>query len=627
MKIEGGQAQVIAERCIACGECIKVCSRSAQEIEHASPAVNRMLQAGEVVYACVSPAAPAAFYPASMGQLVTGLRRLGFAAVLEVAFGAELIARRYDWLLQSQAAQTVIATPCPALVAYVEKYEPGLLSCLAPIVSATVATGRLIKQRLNPGASVVFVGPCVAEKAGIEDPQVKGAVDAVLTFVELKGWLGERGINLAELPESEFDGPHPRIGGLFSIPGGLLQSIGLVRDLVRHDLIVAEGKTNCLAVLKELADGRLQARFVDILFCAGCVDGPQLESDLRLFQRREVVARYVASRQSEQTAAELESVLRAFDDLDLSRGFTSRQLAMPVPSEWEIRAILEKIDKPTKGDELNCGACGYPTCRDKAIAVYHGLAEADICLPYLIDRLAAVLQDASKLKALDQAKSRFIRLVSHELRAPLGAVQSYLAILKQGIVTSPEQQEQIIERSSRRIEGLLGLIDDLLDLAKIEAGATDRPVEPTRVAPVGRETIGLLQAQAETKGISVRDCLPDTLPPVLVNRDDLERILTNLLSNAIKYNCPGGWVTLEGAVMEGYVRLRIVDTGIGIPTAELPLIFEEFHRVKSPETEEIAGTGLGLAITKRLVEAANGRLEVESELGKGSIFSVLLPIA
>jgi len=238
-----------------------------------------------------------------------------------------------------------------------------------------------------------------------------------------------------------------------------------------------------------------------------------------------------------------------------------------------------------------------------------------------------VLRDVTQIRELDRAKSRFVSLVSHELKAPLGAVQSYLRVLSSGLVASPEERQRILERSIERIDALLGLVNDLLDLSRIEAGRVERRVEPVDVASVVRAAARLLEAQAEAQGIAIHDELPTALPPVCTDRSELERVFTNLLSNAVKYNRPGGVVTLSGAAEGGWVRVAIADTGIGIPAEELPHLFEEFHRVRTPETREVVGTGLGLAIARRLVEAAHGRIEVQSEPGVGSTFSVVLPVA
>lgn len=236
----------------------------------------------------------------------------------------------------------------------------------------------------------------------------------------------------------------------------------------------------------------------------------------------------------------------------------------------------------------------------------------------------AVLRDISDLKALDRAKSQFVSMVSHELRAPLAAIEGYLGLVLGGR-QKPEEAQSMLARSRERAIALLNLIDDLLDISHIESGKVARQVESLCLAEVLGEVASLLAGQAEAKGVTVHLELGADLPRVEADREDVVRIFTNLLSNAIKYNRPGGSVWLRGAAEGSYVRIDVADSGIGIPRDALPNLFEEFYRVKRPETREITGTGLGLAIAKRLVESYHGTISVSSELGVGSTFTVRLP--
>ena len=631
VKVEGGQAKVIEERCIACGYCVKVCAQSAKEIESGLPAVEQMLRAGEAVYAILAPSAPAAFYPICLGQVVTAVRQLGFAAVLEVAFGAQLVARRYAWLAARQSRGPIVTTPCPAIVAYVEKYVPELIPSLAPIVSPAVALGRMIKQRYNPRARVVFVGPCVAKKAEIKDPDVAGALDAALTFVELKQLFARRDIRPAELPESEFDGPHPGIARLFPLSGGLLRSAGLVNDLTRNDVIVTEGKDNCVAVLREMATGRLEARFLDILFCEGCIDGPHMDSDLSLFQRKEVVANYVAAHAGRQSPEELEAVLQVFDDLDLGRTFTDRRLTLPVPTQEEIEAILRKINKTTKEDELNCGACGYPTCRDKAVAVYQGLAEVEMCLPYLIDQLEANLRELERFqRELQSAQEQLIQSeklasmgqlaagVAHELNNPLGSILLYAhLLLKDTSRDNPHWSDLklIVDETTR----CKHIVSGLLDFARQRQLA----LQPTDLNALVDECLARLAPQLGAGRVTVVRAYDPELPRIAVDPAQLSQVVLNVCGNAIDAMPRGGQLTITTRLTDDgrAVQLAIADTGRGIPAEQQSKIFSPFYTTK-PSGQ---GTGLGLAITYGIVKMHRGSIGVTSQVGVGTTFTITLP--
>jgi PAS domain S-box-containing protein len=237
-----------------------------------------------------------------------------------------------------------------------------------------------------------------------------------------------------------------------------------------------------------------------------------------------------------------------------------------------------------------------------------------------------LLRDITAAKTLDRLKSQFVSMTSHELRTPLAAVETYLGTLLEGFAgdLTPEQRT-ILERCSQRVQALVNLVDDLLDMSRLESGRVERQIAALDVAQVAGEVLDLLRPTAEERGVSLHAELPAGLPAVEMDREDLVRILTNLLGNAIKYNRPQGSVTLRARDEGYYLRLEVEDTGLGIPREALPQLFSEFFRVKRPETQHITGTGLGLAIVKRTVEYYKGRVEVASELGVGSTFTVYLP--
>lgn len=238
----------------------------------------------------------------------------------------------------------------------------------------------------------------------------------------------------------------------------------------------------------------------------------------------------------------------------------------------------------------------------------------------------AVLRDITALKDLDKVKSQFVRMVAHELRAPLGAISQYLDVLSSGAVANDaERQARMLRRCQERADGLIGLIDDLLDLSTIEAGRVARNLEPIRLETVLSETVEVFRPQAEARDISLEVDAAVGIPLVLADRRDMGRIFTNLLSNAIKYNRDGGTVRVRIARDDGMVRVDVADSGHGIPAEAMPHLFEEFFRAKTAATERVVGTGLGLSIVKRLVEAHHGYVSVESVVGEGSTFSVRLP--
>jgi two-component system NtrC family sensor kinase len=260
-----------------------------------------------------------------------------------------------------------------------------------------VAMGRVVKRTYRPGAKVVFIGPCIAKKAEIDDPQVAEDVDAVLTFVELEAMFKEAEIVLEKLPELNPNGPLPGLGRVFPIPGGLLRSAALKEDILQNRILMAEGKEACVEILKELLTGTVEAKFLYLLFCEGCINGPGFPNELSVFARKERVATYVQKRKTRERKSRQKEDRRKYGSVTLTCAFEAEDHRLPTPSQAIIREILRRTNKINPEDELNCGSCGYSSCQEKGSAVYWGLAENEMCLPYLIDQLE---ENLSRLASL-----------------------------------------------------------------------------------------------------------------------------------------------------------------------------------------------------------------------------------
>jgi PAS domain S-box-containing protein len=236
-----------------------------------------------------------------------------------------------------------------------------------------------------------------------------------------------------------------------------------------------------------------------------------------------------------------------------------------------------------------------------------------------------VLRDITALKRVEQVKAQFVNMVAHELRAPLNAVSGYLSIMQQGLVPDPAKQREMMQRSAERIKALLELVNDLLDVARMEAGTVRREIAAQKLPQIITEVVDLMEPLARERQVTVEQELPPDLPMIEADREELIRLFNNLISNAIKYNKPGGRVTIRGACEGPYVRVSVSDTGVGISEEGLGQLFNEFFREKRPETSYVTGTGLGLSIVKRIVDFYHGRITAESKLGEGSTFTVWLP--
>lgn len=383
IKVENEQAMVVHELCISCGHCVVVCSQNAKKIASGRENAIDALKSDKAI-ACLAPSFIAQYNRFAPGQVVSAIKKLGFDEVWEVAYGALLVAKEYEKnVLTTKEKKHYIATPCPAVVNMVEKYYPELIQFLVPIISPMIALGRYLKLRYGKECRVVFTGPCIAKKAEAQDPMVQGAIDGVLTFPELDMMLQEANIEPGKLAPEEWDSPPSRLGRLFPVTGGLLRTASFKIDPLNWEVMTVEGRDNCIDVLEGLASGKIQAKFVDILFCEGCINGPMLKSEENRFERQQLVAKY--TRENLQAAEEDPVEIPA--ELDLTRGFRNRSKRLPEPTEAQIRAVLAELGKFIPEDELNCGACGYANCRKKAIAIFQGLAESKMCLPFLVSSL------------------------------------------------------------------------------------------------------------------------------------------------------------------------------------------------------------------------------------------------
>ena len=398
IKVENGQAKVVDEFCISCGHCVRVCSQDAKYIQDDRDAALRLASTGRAVL-ILAPSFVAEFSNHDPGVVVAAGHLLGFPRVVEVAWGAERVTQEYiKFLGESPRSRGTIATPCPAVVNLVQKRFPNLIPRLAPIVSPMIATGKMIRALWGQDTPVVFVGPCVAKKSEVGDHSVSGAVDLALTFREFRQLLDQCGIRLDRLSPEPPDAFHPRLGRLYPISGGLLKSAAIQADILENDIVVVEGKDNCLEFLELMSKKKIDPEFVDMLFCEGCINGPIMTTPLVGYARRKVVVDFVRQRDKSLISGPGYASQEEFPEIDARRSFRDQSVKLQHPTELQIREILAELGKTRPEDELNCGACGYPTCREKAIAVFRGLAENKMCLPYLISELEKTNEELAALK-------------------------------------------------------------------------------------------------------------------------------------------------------------------------------------------------------------------------------------
>jgi two-component system NtrC family sensor kinase len=616
IKVEEGLAQVMKERCIACGTCLQVCVPKAKQVESDVGTVWQLLSGKAPVIAVLSSSFPAALLKCSAGQLVSALKKLGFSEVMEDSFAAELVAREYARLITTDEDKPILSANCPAVVTYIEKYHPKLVSNLAPIVSPMIAMGRLIKSQYNPKAKVVFIGPCIAKKAEGKDERVAGAVDSVLTFVELKEMFAAKGINPESEGKESFSGPTPGIGRLFPLSKGLFRVARLSEDIIKNDTINAHGKDYIKKILGEFAAGEITARLINVHFCHGCIDGPVIDNELSGFRRKELVASYA---RTEMKPEQTEKDIKKYASVDLKRKFTARGVGLATPSEEEVQSVLKKIGK-AEPNQINCGACGYSTCRELATSVCQGIAEVEMCWPYVLQTLKTTqegLIQAEKLTSLGQLAAS----VAHEINNPLAGVLVYTQLLAKKINSDQFSKESSLEYLSKMETELTRssrLIRNLLDFAR---------QSPPRfwevdVNEVVNRSFELAAHSAQLGHVQVIKELDPALPKITADFDQLQQVCTNLFMNAVQAMSNGGTLTIRTSADKTHLKLEVKDTGVGISQENMRKLFTPFFTTK----REVKGVGLGLAVSYGIIQRHHGRIEVQSKEGEGSTFTVYLPL-
>jgi two-component system NtrC family sensor kinase len=626
IKVQEGLAEVIKENCISCGNCIKVCSQGAKRLESDTGNVWILLGQQPAPIAILGASFPAAFPGVRPGQVVAALKRLGFGEVVEVAFGGELVAREYKRLLSEGAAMPLISSNCPAVVTYIEKYYPELLDNLAPVVSSITAMGRVIKDSYRPGSKVVFIGPCVAARAEREDPRVAGAIDAVITFGELEELFAQKDI-VAEMQEDmPTTGPRPNRARMGSFPGSYAMTAGISGDPARNDIVVAEGFQRVREVIADLAKKEIKPTFVELYMCESCAEGPVMQRDVSLLKKKQLILEYA---RSEADPAQTEADIARYGRVNLKRKYTNQYVNLPYPSEEEIRGILSLTDKKRPDDELNCGACGYRTCREKAVAVYRGLAESDMCWPFLVKRLKATqeqLIQAEKLTSLGQMAGA----IAHELNNPLAGVLVYTKLISKKISGDNFSKEEAVSQLAKieaEVNRSSRIIRNLLDFAR-QSEPMSRLLD---INDVLEQSLALVGHQAQMQKVEVvREFSPVGLM-VLADFDQLRQVFTNLILNGIQAMPGGGKLTLRTSVVteddiggkkKDWVKVDVSDTGVGIPKENMRKLFTPFFTTK----ERGKGVGLGLAVVHGIIERHKGRIKVDSEVGKGTTFSIYLEL-
>ena len=370
IRFSGNQAHIIGNECILCGQCFVVCPQNAKQVVDETEKVKVLIQSGDLVYVSLAPSFIANYKGIGIEGMRKALKKLGFADAEETAIGANIVKTEYEKMLAQGDRDIIITSCCHSVNLLIQKYFPSTLIWLADVMSPMQAHCRDIKRRV-PNAKTVFIGPCVAKKDEAE--YYEGIVDAVLTYEELTAWFEAEHIK----PEPEMDETPESRARFFPTTGGILKT--MAQDAPGYSYMAIDGVENCIAALREIENGELHKCFIEMSACIGsCVGGPVMEKF-----HRSPVADYMAV---SEYAGDRDFKVEQPESADLRKHFEPIERRNGIPSNDEIVSILRKMGKTKPEDELNCGSCGYDTCREKAIAIYHGKAEISMCLPYLKEK-------------------------------------------------------------------------------------------------------------------------------------------------------------------------------------------------------------------------------------------------
>lgn len=381
--IKDERAEIMPDKCILCGHCLQICPQEAKTLNSDLSLVQAMVRRGEKVIVSIAPSYMGLLTYKTIGQVKNALKRLGFYDVRETSEGAAVVTEEYSRLLAEGTMENIITTCCPSVNSLIEIYYPQLVPYMAPVVSPMIAHGMIIKKQ-HPDAKVVFLGPCIAKKQESEDVRHAGIIDAVLNFNDIRSWLADEHVVIEECEDEPFVQIDPKVNRLYPVTNGVVSSVlSTEKKTDGYRKFYVHGLSNCIDLCKSMVRGEIKGCFIEMNSCSGgCIKGPTVND--------ETISRFKVKLDMEETisrepadSGEIEKVL---SQLSFVKNFEDRSVDDPMPTEEQIREILRMMGKTRPEDELNCGACGYPTCREKAIAVFQKKAELNMCIPFMHDK-------------------------------------------------------------------------------------------------------------------------------------------------------------------------------------------------------------------------------------------------
>ncbi|GMQ64428.1 [Fe-Fe] hydrogenase large subunit C-terminal domain-containing protein [Vallitalea maricola] len=376
IRIVDDQAQIMEDHCIGCGQCFVVCPQNARNIKSDLSAIKNSIQSTKKMVVTLAPSYSGIYKKPK--KLIAALRALGFEVIEETAIGAEIVSDLYkEYMCNHNDKKNLITSCCPSVNLLIQRYYPELLPYLLPVVSPMIAHSILLKEKYGQNSFITFVGPCISKRCEAFGYQETGDIDAILSFEELDTWLHEEGIILNDLEDSYLDSSASSYGQRYPLEGGILK--GIDDDITKNGYrsVSVTGIEDCKNLFETISKEDVENLFIEANICAnGCINGPAVSKNSENVHLRQL---HVDDYLEEKEALEYELSNKTV----YNRSFTNSHVPKRLASEEEIKEILKSMGKVVKEDELNCGACGYNTCREKAQAVYEGMSQPEMCIPYM----------------------------------------------------------------------------------------------------------------------------------------------------------------------------------------------------------------------------------------------------
>ena len=499
IRFSGNQAHIIGNECILCGHCFVVCPQNAKEIVDGTEKARVLLQSGEPVVVSLAPSFIANYDGVGIESMRKALKKLGFFDVEETAIGATIVKTEYERMLREEERDIIITSCCHSVNLLIQKHFPAVLEYLADVMSPMQAHCADIKKRM-PNAKTVFIGPCVAKKDEAE--HYEGLVDAVLTFEELTNWLKSERIEL----EKEVDDTPESRARFFPTTGGILKT--MAQNAPGYTYIAIDGVENCIAALKDIESGKIHKCFIEMSACVGsCIGGPVMEK----YHSTSPIKDYVTVA---DYAGERDFDVAQPDSMHLKKHFSMIEKKLQAPSESEIMSVLRQMGKFKPSDELNCGSCGYNSCREKAIAIIQGKAEISMCLPYLKDKAESfsdtivnntpngliVLNENLEVQQINNAARKImnIRAASDVLGEPVVRILDptvFMQVRNSG--RTVRNQRTYLAEYKKYVEQTVVYAPDSRMLIGIMRDITDEEADREKKARINKQTVEVADSVVE----------------------------------------------------------------------------------------------------------------------------------